>query len=329
MPIHDLGYRAWTGNLTSLLFRWWVIAENGIVIAWKNLWLRRITLLAWTPALYFGVVFFAYESYVQIAAGGIRVGGRRGFPLQSVITSWVELPEDLLRRILETPEAARPEAWGYLFYLFFSMPMMVVSVLVVGLIAPSLIAQDMRSRAFILYFSRPITRLEYLLGKASVIWAYGGFTVLTPGFVLYTVAVILSPSVDVVSDTWSLPLRALGAAALLLVPGAAVALLFSSLTLESRYASFAWFALWILGVVAFNAYRSSLRTPAGVGEIELTENAPWLLASLYHTLGILLRWVFGIETELRRVLPAMTVVAVLTLASLAVLYRRISAPMRA
>ncbi len=328
MPIHDLGYRAWTGSVTSLLVRWWVIAENGIVIAWKNLWLRRVTLLAWIPALYFGILFFAYETYVQVVAEGLPMGGR-GFSGQEVIRSWIPLPEDLLRKILENPEEARLQAWGYLFYFFFSAPMTVVSVLVVGLIAPPLIAQDMRSRAFILYFSRPITRLEYILGKASVIWTYAGLTAVAPAFVLYAVAVVLSPSVDVVADTWTLPLRAVGAGLLLLVPSTLAALMFSALTLESRYASFAWFAMWILGVVAFVVYSNTTTMPPSASNLELTKNAPWLLASLYHTIGILMKWVFGIETDSRSVLPALLVVISLAVVSLAVLYRRVSAPMRA
>ncbi len=329
MPIHDLGYRAWTGRLTSLLLRWWVIAENGVVIAWKNLWLRRVTLLAWVPALYFGLLFFAYESYVQLTAEGLPAGGRGQLPVKSMIRNWIHLPDELLQKIFDDPEAVRLQAWSYLFYVFFSSPMVVVSVLVVGLIAPPLIAQDLRSRAFILYFSRPITRIEYILGKASVVWAYTALTAVAPAFVLYTVAVILSPSVDVVADTWSLPLRSLGAGSLLLVPGACAALMFSSLTVESRYASFAWFATWILGVVGFLVYRHAGMMSLTASDLELTRRAPWLLASPYHTMGILMKWVFGIETDHASVLPALLVVITLTLLSLVVLYRRISGPMRA
>jgi hypothetical protein len=327
MPIHDLGYRAWKGRSTSLLLRWWVIAENGIAIAWKNLWLRRVTLLAWVPALYFGLLFFAYESYVQLAAEGLPAGGRGQLPVRRMIRNWIHLPDDLLRKIFEDAEEARLQAWSYLFYVFFSSPMVVVSVLVVGLIAPPLIAQDLRSRAFILYFSRPITRFEYILGKASVVWTYAALTAVLPAFVLYTVAVILSPSVDVVADTWSLPLRSLGAGLLLLVPGALAALMFSSLTVESRYASFAWFATWILGVVGFLVYRHA-GTMSESSDLELTRGAPWLLASLYHTMGILMKWVFGVETDGASALPALLVVITIAVLSLVVLYRRISAPMR-
>lgn len=45
-------------------------------------------------------------------------------------------------------------------------------VMVIGLIAPPMISQDVRSRAFLLYFSRPLTRGEYLLGKLASVWVY-------------------------------------------------------------------------------------------------------------------------------------------------------------
>ena len=324
MPIHDLGYRAWEGRSTSLIWRWWVIAEVGIGLAWKNMWLRRITLLAWTPALYFGLLFFAYEGWVTLLAGGH--GRQSGFT--SIMERFVTLPEGLLAEIIRNPTESRLEAWSYLFFLFFSKPMTIITVLVVGLIAPPLIAQDMRSRAFILYFSRPIARLEYMLGKASIIWTYGALTALAPALVLYVVAVVLSPSYEVVTDTWTLPFRTLGAGLLLLVPTTALALVFSSLTLESRYASFAWFAMWILGAVAFTAYRNSVLIPLSTDDVLITQDVPWLLASLYNTLGIVLRWIFGMETDFTTVLPALSVVVTITVVSVAVLYRRISAPMR-
>ena len=73
MPIHDLGYRAWQGRLMPEVTRFWVIAQTGIALAWKNRWLRRLLLLAWVPALYLGVALFLFEqalvnrSYIRIA----------------------------------------------------------------------------------------------------------------------------------------------------------------------------------------------------------------------------------------------------------------------
>ena len=42
MPIHNLGYREWKGELEPSSTRWTVVAEIGIRRAWQSSWLRRL-----------------------------------------------------------------------------------------------------------------------------------------------------------------------------------------------------------------------------------------------------------------------------------------------
>jgi ABC-type transport system involved in multi-copper enzyme maturation permease subunit len=203
-------------------------------------------------------------------------------------------------------------------------------VMVVGLIAPPLISQDIRSRAFLLHFSRPLTRGEYLLGKIASLWAYLAMISTAPALALYALGVLLSPKLGVVYATWDIPLRILAASVVLMLPTSVLALCFSSLTQESRYAGFAWFAVWILGwftyvsatsAEAINAQQAG-QTPGAV-----LEESAWTHLSLYHTLGRVQRWVFGFA-DFRDVLVSLAILVAVTLVSLAVLYYRISAPMR-
>jgi len=64
--------------------------------------------------------------------------------------------------------------------------------------------------------------------------------------------VALSSDLSVLADTWDLPLRILLASLIFIIPAVSVALMFSSLTSESRFAAFAWFAFWGLGFIAWN-----------------------------------------------------------------------------
>ena len=64
---------------------------------------------------------------------------------------------------------------------------------------PPLISQDIRSRAFLLYFSRPLTRMEYLVGKTASLWAYLAMITAVPALSLYAIGVVLSPNLSVVS----------------------------------------------------------------------------------------------------------------------------------
>jgi hypothetical protein len=208
-----------------------------------------------------------------------------------------------------------------------------------------LISQDIRSRAFLLYFSRPLSRFEYLLGKLSTLWVYLALISVVPCLVLYCMGVCLSPSLTVVTATWDIPIRIVGAAIVLMLPASSLALCLSSLSQESRNAGFAWFAIWILGWFTFGAvtFAEAFHTHDrfqrrdrmqrfdrfqnhGEQEAEQKESS-WTHVSLYHTLGRVQNWVFGFS-KLTDVLVSIAILLAVTLISLAILYRQISAPMR-
>ena len=65
MPLHDVGYRSWTGVRRPPGSAAVVIASTGISLAWKSRWLRRAVLFAWSPALAFAMSFFAFEQAVE------------------------------------------------------------------------------------------------------------------------------------------------------------------------------------------------------------------------------------------------------------------------
>jgi hypothetical protein len=330
MSIHDLGYRAWQGPLVPQIGRFWVIAQTGIRLTWRNAWVRRLVFFSWLPAVYIAGLLFGYE---QILA---RIQARA--PLLHAGVPWIEgvpLSED------------RHQVWACLLYIFFRYPQLVLVVLVVGQIAPPLVARDVRTKAFLLYFSRPLARFEYVLGKMVVLWTYLFLISAVPALALYGVGVLLSPDWRVVFSTWDLPLRIVAASAVLIVPITAVALAFSSLTSETRYATFAWFAFWGLGWAAYWILTTNLPRSANPER--------WNLVSMSHTLATIQYWIFGLKHELAdlwsmasqvalapragragilprpeqvHVWPAALQVIGITLVALAVLFRRVSSPMR-
>jgi hypothetical protein len=323
MPIHDLGYRAWQGRLVPQIGRFWVIAQTGIRLAWRNLWLRRLLLLSWLPVVHVGALLLVYE---QILAHEQVPHGR---PAETIVPWLQQIP------ISES----RHQVWACLLYYFFRYPQLFVMIFVVGQVAPALVSQDVRTKAFLLYFSRPLARFEYVLGKMAVVWFYLALISAVPGLLLYALAVLLSPDLSVLPLTWDLPLRVLAASAVLMVPTAAVALALSSLTPETRHATFGWFALWALGWATYALLK--------VNTAGAADPHRWDFVSLYHTLGTVQYWVFGLKHELAgqalslpsrasflpapaqvQVWPAAVEVIALTLVALAVLFRRVSSPMR-
>jgi ABC-type transport system involved in multi-copper enzyme maturation permease subunit len=324
MPIHSAGYRPWEGRRLPGTARWGVIAITGIRRAATSRWLRRMIFLAIFPAVFLSLPFFLFEQSLrdpEMAANLAEFMGNmpQGEAFEAAVA------EGLQHATPEQIESLRHAIWSYLLLTLFRYPQAILMVLVVGIVAPPLISQDVRSRAFLIYFSRPITRAEYVAGKFAVVAFFLLMITTAPALVLYFFGVLLSPSLGVIGTTWDLPLLILGASAVLILPTTAIALMFSSVTTESRYAGFAWFAIWILGHVIFNVVMGMTAAYTGV-----MEEPGWrVLLSPYQTLGVVQSWVFDLHTDDSVVLPALTVLAIATAASIAIVFRRVATPMRA
>lgn len=326
MPIHSLSYRPWDGRRVSPWKRWVTICSTGIVRSSKSQWLRRLLFAAFIPLLFTGIPFFLFEQSVrEPAMWQAFMGVVRAFPQDHLLHDALgPLP---LHPTAEQFDEIRHSVWSFLTFSFLRYPQAFLMVIIVGIVAPPLISQDLRTRAYLIYFSRPITRMEYIVGKIGVVAFFLMMISALPALCLYVAAVLLSPSVDVVWTTWDLPLRILIGSAWMIVPTTLVALAVSSLTLESRYAGFAWFAIWIIGHVT---YSTLVAVPAFEAARRHETFLPgWrLLTSPYQVIGTVQSYIFGFNGELQVVIPSFLLLIGVSLVSLAILLRRVAAPMR-
>ncbi|MFK8115492.1 MAG: hypothetical protein AB8B91_25070 [Rubripirellula sp.] len=340
MPVHDLGYRSWQGQRMPRLLRPWVVAKSGISLVWRRKWLRLVILLAWLPMFVaaFGIFVFEFSTTNE---------GMRRVVAQMIMSPLVGQPE-LAQGVLTDPDSVRHEVWATLILTFFRYPQAIAMVVLVGLIAPMMISYDLRSKAYLMYFSRPLTPGEYILGKSAVVWFYLMMIVTLPAMMLYVCGVLLSPDLSVVGETWDIPFRILAATVVLIVPTTALALCYSAFTSESRYATFTWFATWVMGSVAYRILtfsgepRRFDRPPRGRGGgppwQRVREANPeweqwsstvdydkWRLLSPYDTLGKVESWVFGLDTTPASPYPAMILLLVVTGGCLWTIRRKIIA----
>jgi hypothetical protein len=364
MPLHDVGYRGWHGRPRSGTAAG-VIATTGIRLAWKSRWLRRVILFAWSPALVFAGGFFAFEQAIDegaINAAANVAGGIDGFGV------FGRLLAESLGGSLDDPEQARRTVWSRLLLAFMRVPQAVLLAVVVGLVAPRLIAGDLRAKAWLVYFTRPVSRTDYVLGKVGVLTAIVGLITLVPALSLWLVGVLVSPSVWVAVATWDLPLRIFAAAAAVTIPTVLLALAYSSLTAETRIAAFAWFATWVACWITHGALTgadlAAAARPAAVaapdaladGEDPFDDGPPavvrgprsqrrlgwfaraagiggtvdrWAWLSPFHSQGVVQAWIFGIERRFAVVLPSLVSLAAIAGGSLFVLFLRVDAPARA
>jgi len=365
MPLHDVGYRAWRGAAAGGPSGGapggaaWVIASTGIRLAFKSAWLRRVLFFAWSPALVFAGGFFAFEQAVEDAARG-TLGGRShrvaGFDIVEMIVA------DAPGGLLDEPATARRTVWSRLLLSFMRAPQAVLLAIVVGLVAPKLIAGDLRAKAWLVYFTRPLRRRDYILGKSLTLAAIVSLITLVPAVVLWALGVLVSPSITVAWATADLPLRIIAAAAAVTIPTVLLALAYSSLTAESRIATFAWFATWVACWIAHGALtgadmaaRAARPTEQldldqllgeAAGDPRFSRGRPtpgwlaraagletsvdrWAWLSLYHAQGVVQAWIFGIERRPGVVIPPLATLLAVAGVSLVILGHRVDAPARA
>lgn len=319
MPLHSLGYRKWSGPLSSADSRWTVIAGIGIRRAWQSMWLRRIVFFAWVPGVLMAMLIYLFE---QAASEGnasafmynglveIFLGRSDRESIRESIAGSSAMVQDIV--------TYRHEFWCKLLQVLYQRSQAIMLIGVVGITAPPLISQDMRSRAFLLYFSHPISRTQYIFGKAATVACYVLVISLLPGAMLYCTGILLSPDISIVLETWDIPLRILAATATMVIPTTGLGLMLSSLTTETRFASFAWFAVWIFGLFAY------LVTSAFVND---GSHTPLEMLSLFHVITDVQGWILDVRVENQiDVLAPLSVLFMLTVVSFTVLYKQVSAP---
>lgn len=347
MPLHDVGYRPWNGTRTSYVTRLGVIAGTGIRLASQSQWVRRMVMFAWLPVVWWGVAFFAFEQSMgpsESRSGFLeplrtlnRLPGARRQTRNSLqgIAQRLRLPQadKMLQQMdRDGTDKVRNIFWGYLLMTFFRYPQALLILFLIGATVPPLISQDIRSRAFLIYFSRPIGRLEYLCGKLLVPAAFILFVTTLPALALYLFAIGMSPTMAVFWDTWDLPLKMLLATLALVIPTSLLALMLSSLTQEAKFVNFSWFAFWTLGhgawlTVLFTTALRLKQPPTSAVVLNNPTVSKWSVLSLYNNLGDVQSWIFGF-VELKDIWPGLLALSLLSIFSFIILFRRISAPIR-
>lgn len=320
MPIHNLGYRRWDGPLSSAGSRWTVIAGIGIRRAWQSTWLRRIIFFAWVPGVLMAMLIYLFEQ-------SIADGNQNAFFYNNALDWLLGRTGDVSRAQIAADAARhaqdmvtfRHRFWCSLLQVLYQRSQAFVLIPVVGITAPPLISQDIRSRAFLLYFSRPISRTQYIAGKAAAVACYVLFISFLPGMMLYVTGVLLSPDMSIVLDTWDIPIRITAASAVMVIPTTCLALMLSSMTTETRFASFAWFLVWIFGLF------SNIVTDVFA---QGREDSPLQMLSLFRVIADVQSWLLDVRPDTQiEVMAPVAVLVGLTIVSLTVLYKRVSAPM--
>src|SRR5438876_10211400 len=105
--------------------------------------------------------------------------------------------------MIAKPQDYRSAVWT-IFYSFFFKAELASALFLVLIVGPNLISRDLRLNALPLYFSRPLRRIDYLLGKLGVIGAFLAAVVISPAIFAYVLGVAFSFQLSVIQQTYRL-----------------------------------------------------------------------------------------------------------------------------
>jgi ABC-2 type transport system permease protein len=234
MPIFDQGYQHWHGKLSGQAARWWPITRHGVVVGLRNRWLRWVVLSAIWPPIALAFFLTIWGLFEQ----------KSSF-LTPLLFFFQNLPEELKAG----PRGYRTTIWTLAFRQFFEIQLFFPMILVL-LVGPDLISQDLRFNAIPLYLSRPVRRFEYFLGKLGVIAAYLAAVTVVPVLVAFAVGYGFSLDPMVVVDTARVLAASLAFGAIVVISAGLLMLAFSSLSRNSRYVGALWLGFWSISSVA-------------------------------------------------------------------------------
>jgi ABC-2 type transport system permease protein len=238
-----LDFTRWGGTPLSVNYRRWVITSTGLRQLFRMKFFRVLLMIAWTAGLFMAVLGFLFSQ--TIASGGWAESfaadfGPRTQAIVSAFTAMVLLYPDIVVQGVYTMIF-----WGHSYVgLLFSLIALTVLV-------PRLVTRDRAGNALTVYLSRPLTALDYRLGKLGII--AGVLVVLWTGPLMFgwILSVLFAP--DRVFVIYSfVPLgHALLFNVVSLVVLAAVAFGVSSLFRATSQTMLLWIGLWIIaGTVA-------------------------------------------------------------------------------
>ena len=236
MPIFDQGYQHWNGTLSGHAWRWLAVTRHGVRIGFQGRFLKLFLLLGLLPAV--GLV-------VAISVWGLI---ERNTSFVSPIVTLLVSMNLLSPQVAADPRHYRVEVWTMCYSFFHSMELTLSMVLVL-LVGPELISQDLRFNALPLYLSRPLRRIDYLAGKLGVIATILGLVIIGPSLFAYALGMLFSLDLTIIRDTYRLLFASVAYGLVIILSSGMLILALSSLSRNSRYVALFWLAVWIISAV--------------------------------------------------------------------------------
>ena len=208
MPIHDQGYRHYQGTRANAGGAWWIIARSHMAALLQYRWFQILLLVSFAPFVVRAVQIYFASTNAQVA-----------------------------EFLATTPDTFRD---------FLSQQRLFVFLVVI--MQSGLIADDRRTNALQLYLSKPLTRVEYVLGKLVPPLAFVLGVTWLPALLLLILQIVFAGSLTFLrANLFLLPAITLFSLAQALLSACAI-LALSSLSKSRRFV-----AVMYAGIIFFTA----------------------------------------------------------------------------
>jgi ABC-type transport system involved in multi-copper enzyme maturation permease subunit len=271
-PIHDQGYRRYGGHREPHGGRWWVIARAGLLSRIRERRVIGLLLFAWLPFLVRAIQIYASANFQQVA--------------------FLAPTPEMFREFLDQQE----------LFIF------IVSIM----IGAGLIADDRRANALQIYLSKPLTRVEYVVGKLATLAIVLTFVTWLPAIFLLLLQMLFAGSTKFLREhLFLIPAITLLAGVQVFVSS------FAMLALSSLSNSRRFVAMMYAGIIFFTAAMyQALRL--------ITSSTAWAVISPRDTMNVIGDGIFRVQASRAVPVPVAAVaVLVLIAASIWILERRV------
>ncbi|HQE83206.1 MAG TPA: ABC transporter permease subunit [Candidatus Hydrogenedentes bacterium] len=214
MPIYEQTYRAYEGK-TLRGFRWWVMVKQELRV-----------LFATRPFLYLLIVAVIHVSF--------RVFQITVYDMVSMANQSAALMA--LRNIAMMQVDERT----FFDFLRIQSPLVFLVTLFAG---SGMICNDFSDNLIEIYFSKPLTRLDYIAGKIVTLVLVGAILTAIPDILLVVLHNLLAPGRETLRETYWIPFSILAFSACIVLPCVLGILASSALFSSQRYAGIAVFML--------------------------------------------------------------------------------------
>ena len=271
MPIHDQGYRRYAGQREAHGRTWLVIARAGMMERLRERKFLGLLLFAWLPFLVRAVQLYVAANYQQ--------------------ASFLAATPSMFRDFL---------AQQGVFVFFITL-----------YVGSGLIANDRRANALQIYLSKPLSRVDYVVGKLATLLVFLTAVTWVPGILLLIMQILFAGNLTFLkANLFLFPAITVFAAVTVLMSS------FTMLALSSLSKSRRFVAVMYAGLIFFTA--AMYQALRGI-----TGSHAWVFISPGDVLDVIGDRIFR-STEPENLLPiALVTVVVLLAGPVFVLERRV------